>query len=193
MLLEKGVSTAEIEASLHDCDYDASFTVALPMPEPANMIDTQSQAALSVTIQQPVEMHDSDTTNDLVSAASPPAVPMNIGIESSSQAGKNSKFIGSSCDTELLGPREQTEKELGRENPLPNLLEHVSECYCPEVEPIPDQVQSSETECILAANILADFRGHGDAEQVRAELGCPDTARCSITNAALLHVLDSSM
>ena len=193
LLVEKGVPTAEIEASLQGYDYDASFTVALATPEPADMIDTQSQAALSVDIQQPVKMHASDTTNQLVSAASPPAVPMDIGFKSASQAGKNGKFIGSSSDTELLRPGEQAEKDLGRGSPLPNLLEHVSDCYCPEIEPVPGQAQSSETECSVAANILADFRGHGDAEQALAELGCPDTAQCSITNAALLHALNSGM
>ena len=191
LLVEKGVPTAEIEASLHGYDYDASFTAALPTPEPADIIDTQSQAALSVDIPQPVEMHASDTTNQLVSAASPPAVPMDIGFESASQADKNGKFVGASGHTELLGPGEQAEKDLERGSP--NLLEHVSDCYCPEIEPVPGQAQSSETECSVAANILADFRGHGDAEQARAELGCPDTAQCSITNAALLHALDSGM
>ena len=191
LLVEKGVPTAEIEASLHGYDYEASFTAALPTTEPVDITDTQSQAALSVDIQQPVEMHASDTTNQLVSAASSPAVPMDVGFESASQADKNGKFVGSSGDAELLGPGEQAEKDLGRGSP--NLLEHVSDCYCPEIEPVPGQAQSSETECSVAANILADFRGHGDAEQARAELGCPDTAQCSITNAALLHALDSGM
>ena len=183
LLMEKGVTTAEIEASLRGYDHIAS----------AHIIHTQSQAAPSVNIQQPVEMHNSDTTNELVSAASPPAVPIDSGFESASQAGENGKLNGSSSDTELLEPGEQAEKESGRGNPLPSLLEHVSECYCPEIEPVPNPAQSSETECIVAANILANFRGHGDAEQARAELGCPDTAQCSITNAALLHALDSSM
>ena len=191
LLVEKGVPTAEIEAFLHGYDHDSSFTVALPTPEPADIIDTQSQATLSVDIQQPVEMHASDTTNQLVSAASLPAVPMDIGFESASQADKTGKFVGSSSDMELLGPSEQGEKDLGRGSP--SLLEHVSDCYCPEMEPVPGQTQSSETECSVAANILAGFRGHGDAEQARAELGCPDTTQCSITNAALLHALDSGI
>lgn len=193
LLVEKGVPTAEIEASLHGYAYDASFTVALATPEPPDIIDTQSQAALSANIQQPVEMHASDTINQLVSAASPPAVPMDIGFESASEAGKIGRFVGSSSDTELLRPGEQAEKESRRGSPLPNLLEHVSDCYCPEIEPLPGQVQSSETECSVAANILAGFRGHGDAEEARVELGCPDTVPCSITNAALLHALDSDM
>ncbi|KAL8723103.1 MAG: hypothetical protein Q9181_007354 [Wetmoreana brouardii] len=177
LLVEKGVPTAEIEASLHGYEYDASFTVPLAIPESADIIDTQSQAALSVDIQKPVELHASDTTNQLVSAASPPTMPMDIGLESASQAGKNGNSVGSSSDTKLLRPDEQAEKDLGRGN----------------IEPVPGQAQSSETECSVAANILADFRGHGDAEQARAELGCPDTAQCSITNVVLLHALDSSM
>ncbi|KAL8844114.1 MAG: hypothetical protein Q9176_001520 [Flavoplaca citrina] len=193
LLVEKGIPTAEIEASLHGYDYDASFMVSLPTPEPANMIDTQSQAARSVNIQQPVEMPDLATTNQLVSAASPSAVPIKIGLEGASQAGKNGQCIGSSSDTELLAPGKQAENDLERGNTLPNILEHVSDCYCPEIEPVPGQAQSSETECSVAANILAGFRGHGDAQQALAELGCLDTARCSITSAALLHALDSGV
>ncbi|KAL8720920.1 MAG: hypothetical protein Q9181_007818, partial [Wetmoreana brouardii] len=175
LLVEKGVPTAEIKASLHGYEYDASSTVPLATPESADIIDTQCQAALSVDIQQPVEMHASDTTNQLVSAGSPPTMPMDIGLESASQAGKNGKSVGSSSDTKLLRPDEQAEKDLGRG------------------KPVPGQAQSSETECSVTANILADFRGHGDAEQARAELGCLHTAQCSITNVALLHALDSGM
>ena len=181
LLVEKGVPTAEIEASLHGRDYDNSFTIAIPTREPADTTDTQSQAALSVDVQRPVEMHASDTMNQL----------MDIGFESASQAAKNGKPVGSSSDTELLQPDGQAGKDLGSGSPLPNLLEHVSDCYCPEIEPVPGQAQSSEMECSVAANILASFRAHGDAEQARAELGCPDTAQCSITNAALFHALDS--
>ncbi|KAN0078605.1 hypothetical protein V8E54_005118 [Elaphomyces granulatus] len=187
LLAEKGVLTAEIEAFLHGHHYDASFIAALPTPESANMIDTQSQVAPSVDLQQPAEVHASDAANQLVSAASPPAMPMD---ESASEAGKNDEFIGSSNDTELRSG-EQSETDLGRGSPLPNLLGPVSDCYCPEIEPVPGQAQSSETECSVAANILASVRGHGDVEQARAELGCPDTAQCSITNVALFHTLNS--
>lgn len=121
-------------------------------------------------------------------------MPINIGFESVSEAGKNGKCIGSPSDNELLAPCEQAEDDdLERGNTLPNLLEHVSDCYCPEIEPVPDQAQSSETECSVAANVLAGFRRHEDAQQALAELGCLDTAQCSITSTALLHALDSSM
>ncbi|KAL9032364.1 MAG: hypothetical protein Q9180_006546, partial [Flavoplaca navasiana] len=112
LLVEKGIRTAEIEASLHGDEFDASFMVPLPTPEPANIVDTQSKAALSVNIQQPVEMPDLDSTDQLVSAASPPAVPINIGFESASQAGKNGKCIGSPSDIELLAPAEQEKNDL---------------------------------------------------------------------------------
>lgn len=191
LLMTKGVSTAEIEASVHGYGHEASFAAALPTTEPVDMIDTQSQAALSVQIQQPLKMCASDTTNQLVSTASPPAVPIDVRFESARQASKN--CTGSSSDTEPLGPGKEAEKDAAHGNPLPNFLEPVSDCYCPDIQPVPGQAQSSETECSIAANILAGFRGHGDTEQARAELGCPDTARCSITNVALLHALDSGM
>ena len=194
LLVEKGVPATEIEATIHGYEYDASSTVALAAPTSANITDTQSQAAPSVDFQQPAETHALDTTNKLVSAASPPTIPIDIGLESANQAGKNGKFVGSSGGgTELLSPDEQAEEDIARGSPLPNLLESVSDCYCPDVEPVHGPAQSSETECSVAASILAGFRGHGDAEQARAELGCPDTAHCSITNAALLHALDSGM
>jgi len=157
LLAEKGVSTAEIEAFLHGYNSITSFTVALPSREPADMVNTQRQVAPLVDIQQPVEIHASDAMNQLVSLASPPAMQMDIGLESASQSGKNGNFIGSSSDTELLRPGEQAEKDLERGSPLPNLLEHISDCYCPEIEPVPGQLQSSETECSVAANILAGF------------------------------------
>ncbi|KAF2103812.1 hypothetical protein NA57DRAFT_50680 [Rhizodiscina lignyota] len=190
LLAEKGVLPAEIEAFLHGCHYDASFTAALQTPEPVDIADTRSQAASSVDLQQSAETHASDATNQLVSAASTPAAPMDIECKSASEAGKDGEFTASSPDTELRCG-EQPEEDLERGSPLPNFLGPVSDCYCPDIESVAGQAQSSETECSVAANILAGFRGHGDIEQARAELGCPDTAQCSITNAALLHALDS--
>ena len=181
LLMEKSVSTIEIETSLHDYDYNACFTVALSTSEPIDIIDTQSQTALLVNIQQSVEMHASDIANQLVSAASPLNMSMDIEFESVSRVSENDKFVESFRETELLRSDEQAEEDLGHESPLPNLLEHVSDCYCLEIESIPDQAQSSETECSVATNILASFRGHGDAEQTRAELDCLDTARSSLT------------
>ena len=191
LLTEKGVSKGEVQAYLHGYDYDASFAAALLTPEPTDMVDTQSQAIPLVDLQQPAEMYASDAMNRLVSPASLPAMSMDVGLESASDAGENRESTGSSNNTELLRPDEQWEKDSERGSPLPNLLGPVSDCYCPDIQPVPSQAQSSETECSVAANILAGFRGHGNAEQARAELGCPNTVQCSITNAALLHALDS--
>ncbi len=191
LLAEKGVPMAGIQAYLHGHGNDASFAAALLMPEPADVVDTQSQAAPSADLQQPAEIYASNTMNRLVSPASPPAMAIDVGLGTASDAGENKESTGSSNNTELLRPDEQSEKDSERGSPLPNLLEPVSDCYCPDIQPVPSQAQSPETECSVAANILAGFRGHGDAEQARAELGCPNTAQCSITNAALLHALDS--
>ena len=187
LLAEKGVPKADVEAFLRGYDYDAS----LPTPELTDEVDAQSQAAPSVDLQQPTEMPTSAATNRSVSAVSPPSTPVDIGLESASQTGSNSQCTGCPHDTELFQPGDQSEKDLGRESLLPNLLGPVSDCYCPVVEPVPDQAQASETECGVAANILAGFRGHGDVQRARAELGCPDNVVCSITNAALLKTLDS--
>ena len=167
LLAERGVPTAEIGAFL------------------------QSQAATSADLEQPAETRASDATNQRVLAASPPAMPMDVGFEGASEAGKKGGLSGSSNDTELLRPGEQSESDSESGSLLPNLLGPVSDCYCPDVDPVPGQAPSSETECSVAAHILAGFRGHGDVGQALVELGCPDTAQCSMTNAALLLVLDS--
>lgn len=191
LMATKGVPTAEIEEFLDSYDRNASFTAALPTLEALDVVDTQSQAAPSADLQQPAEMHASNATKQLIPAASPPAMLVDNGFESASQAGKNGELTRSSSDSELLQPAAQPEEDLECGSSLPNIFGPVSDCYCPEVEPAPGQTQSAEMECSAAANILAGFRGHGDVEQARAELGCPDTTQCSITNAALLHVLDS--
>lgn len=187
LLSEKGVPTAEVEAFLRGYDCNASFTASLPTPEP---VDTQSQAAPSEDFQQTLEIYASDVANQSVSAIPPPSTPVGIGLDIASQDGANGQCARSPHETELLQRGERSEKDLGREAPSPNLGQ-VSDCYCPEFEPVPSQDHASETECSVAANILAGFRGHGDVEQARAELGCPDNARCSVTNAALLNILDS--
>ena len=191
LLAERGVSTVEVEAFLHPKIHDASFTAALPTQEPADIIGTQSQAAPPEAPEQPAEMRGLNATNQLLSAASPPITPIDIGFRSVSEAGEKGECIGPSNGTRLLRHNKHLEKDLEGGNPLPNLLSPISDCYCPEIDPVPHQAQSSETECSAAANILASFRGHGDVERARAELGCPENAECSITNVALLHALDS--
>lgn len=190
LLVEKGVLAAEIEASLYGCRYDASVTPAPANPASAHTIDTQSQAALSAENHQSAPMHASHTTDQLVSVGSPRSMPVPIRPESASRPAKDGISTRSSGDTKLLRPGEQSEKD---GSPLLKPLGNVSDCYCPDIEPVPGEVQSPETECSVAAKILAGFRGHGDAEQALVELGCPNTAPCSITNAALLHTLDLGM
>ena len=46
------------------------------------------------------------------------------------------------------------------------------------------------TFCETAAMIIASLRGHDDAEEVRAELGCCSGAECKIENMAIFHAMD---
>lgn len=144
LLAERGVPIAEIELYLNGYDYHASFTVTLPTLGAVEMVNTQSQTVSSVDLQQPAKMHASDATNLLALAASPPAMPMDGGFESASQASKSDKFTGSSNDTELLRPDEQSEKDWVLESLLPNLLGPVLDYHCPEIEPVPGQAQSRD-------------------------------------------------
>jgi hypothetical protein len=191
LLAKKGVPTAEVEAFLNGHDYETSVNAPFPTPKPVDVIGTQSEGAPPVDLRLQAAMHASDAVSQPVSAAPSSATLMCTRLENAKHVGKNSQYTRSSNDNELCRPGEQLEKYLERRIPSPNFLEPVSDCYCPELEPVPDQVQSPETECSIAANILAGFRGHGDVERARAELGCPDSTQCSITNTALLHALDS--
>lgn len=49
---------------------------------------------------------------------------------------------------------------------------------------------SDATSCETAAWIIANLRGLDDAEDVRAELGCPSTADCTVKNLAVFHAMD---
>ena len=74
---------------LHIWEADSSRNHEQLIPRYQTFTEMQSCAGL------PLELPGS-TTNQLVSAASPPAVPMDIGFESASQAGKNGRFVESS-------------------------------------------------------------------------------------------------
>lgn len=191
LLAETGVSAVKVEAFLRTCDQDASSTASLPDPGAVDMAITHSQAPKSVNNQEPSDVHTLDANDPPSSEAPPPARLKEIGYDIASQTGDDSDMIGSSHDIELSQLCEVSRRDLEHERSLPDILGPVSDCFCPEVDVVPGHAHNSDVECSTAANILASFRGHGDVEQARDELGCLDNAKCSITSATLLHTLDS--
>lgn len=54
----------------------------------------------------------------------------------------------------------------------------------------PAEIQDDATSCETAAWIIANLRGHDDAEEVRVELGCPSHADCTVKNTAVFDAMD---
>ncbi|KAI0204975.1 hypothetical protein F4808DRAFT_316825 [Astrocystis sublimbata] len=48
------------------------------------------------------------------------------------------------------------------------------------------------TSCDDAANIIANFQGHGDVSQARNALGCGDAADCHVKNTRLFQLMDEA-
>lgn len=46
------------------------------------------------------------------------------------------------------------------------------------------------TPCETAASIIASMRGHGDAEEARAELGCSSSLDCTVENMTIFRIMD---
>lgn len=192
LLAKKGVPAAEVEAFLRGHDYHDASPPSLPTPGQVDEDNVQSQPALSVGLQSRGEMLlASKTTDGHATTDSPPSLRMDIKVKSAYKPTEKGGHTVSSNDAEPLRPRIQMEKDVNFRSSPSNLQEPGSDCYCSDIEPAAPQFHGSETECSIAANILAGYQGHGDIEQARAELGCRDSARCSITNAALLHALDT--
>jgi hypothetical protein len=65
-------------------------------------------------------------------------------------------------------------------------------CFCTPVSTAIDQPTSFglEISCETAATIIAEMRGDGDRESVRASLGCNGRTECSIKNTTVLQVMD---
>ncbi|EGE78409.1 hypothetical protein BDDG_01346 [Blastomyces dermatitidis ATCC 18188] len=58
----------------------------------------------------------------------------------------------------------------------------------------PTDTTLDSTSCEVAASIIASMRGHGDADSVRAELGCsPGGAPCQVGSMEIFRVLDRSI
>lgn len=106
------------------------------------------------------------------------------------------------------GPDWSVQGQKDRERSISSTPDDASK-PCPDAsKPCPDHAKSclaskplsesntetphnpSQIQCDDAANILAGYRGHGDLNRARAELGCQNTD-CSITNTALFDTLDS--
>jgi len=48
------------------------------------------------------------------------------------------------------------------------------------------------TSCDDAANIIADFQGHGDPLRARSALGCGDATDCHVKNTTLFQLMDET-
>lgn len=46
------------------------------------------------------------------------------------------------------------------------------------------------TSCETAARIIASLRGHDNAEEVRAELGCSSNEDCTVGNVTIFDAMD---
>lgn len=68
----------------------------------------------------------------------------------------------------------------------------ASDCFCAPASTTNDQAVSFglEISCETAATIIAEMRGDGDKDSVRASLGCGGLAHCSIKNSTVLQIMD---
>lgn len=70
----------------------------------------------------------------------------------------------------------------------------TEDCFCPPALP-PSEPQhyddpSLAISCEAAATIIAEMRGDGDTEAIRAKLGCAGRAQCSVKNSTVLQIMD---
>ncbi|KAF1842799.1 uncharacterized protein K460DRAFT_387079 [Cucurbitaria berberidis CBS 394.84] len=67
-----------------------------------------------------------------------------------------------------------------------------SSCFCAPAPSVPFYSVSSglEISCETAATIIAEMRGDGDRDSIRASLGCGDRGDCNIKNSTVLQVMD---
>ena len=79
----------------------------------------------------------------------------------------------------------------------PNMLSITP--LCTDVAPQPIEAQELDshdrsaddtTSCEIAASIIASMRGHVDAEEARAELGCSSNLSCMIKNTTIFQRMD---
>lgn len=109
-----------------------------------------------------------------------------------------------SCCTHGCGTAAQANPKLDRVNPsvlaevdgeasLVKSGRDIDQLFMPLAAEAPNNQlrMDDETTCEDAANIIASMRGHGDAEAVRSELGCPPNVSCTVKNMAIFKLLDA--
>lgn len=66
------------------------------------------------------------------------------------------------------------------------------DCFCapPPQRDIPPVSAGLEISCETAAAIIAEMRGDGDRDSIRASLGCRGPAICTIKNSTVLQIMD---
>ncbi|KAH7120885.1 hypothetical protein B0J11DRAFT_438128, partial [Dendryphion nanum] len=71
-------------------------------------------------------------------------------------------------------------------------VKNTSTCFCAPTTRVRDQSPNSglEISCETAATIIADMRGDGDKERVRASLGCRKGEECNVKNTIVLQIMD---
>lgn len=74
----------------------------------------------------------------------------------------------------------------------PSGCPNTPSCFCAPAPTIGFHPVSSglEISCETAATIIAEMRGDGDKESVRASLGCNGRGDCNIKNSTVLQIMD---
>jgi hypothetical protein len=68
----------------------------------------------------------------------------------------------------------------------------TASCFCPPSSAPPEKSLDSGLliSCETAASIIAEMRGDGDRQRIRASLGCHGDKECSVKNTLVLELMD---
>jgi hypothetical protein len=180
----------------------------------------QVQAPAQATIQQPLYpprqpsvlaytdfQNASRSFSSTIQHATCDAEKENVATMSSPDASHTPNIILNSKPPSCCRPIEPTAASCSRETDGA-MLEHITpsspggredadcpntaSCFCPP--PSVPQEQSLDSglliSCETAASIIAEMRGDGDRQRIRASLGCHGDKECSVKNALVLELMD---
>ncbi|KAF1975182.1 hypothetical protein BU23DRAFT_552597 [Bimuria novae-zelandiae CBS 107.79] len=184
LLALRGVSSEEVESFLRSSEEASTLEANLPSFQEPSMAH-QHQAP---------EQED----NGFFKAA-----------ESSHQTG--SRYVGhepTRADPQLVMDRTENHNAAGYDDSQghrdsndsnfpctviePSDCPSTLDCFCapPPVSEYHPASSQLEISCEAAAAVIANMRGHGDRESIRASLGCRGQEHCTIKNSTVLQIMD---
>lgn len=201
LLGQLGVSRAEIETYLQNCDMKEKDACGVRTVDRVGTVEVVGESLVCNVAQ-----HSSPAEHGQIHLQQLPTLDPRLGqhqdkdssIHPPKPTDTTDLYATLHVDSYMnTHPNTPMPLESCKSTPTIDILEeadcpNTADCFCPPTLPAPKQPLSSalEISCETAATIIAQMRGDGDQDAARASLGCSRGEKCNVKSSTIMQIMD---